>query len=160
MYSMKRTVSLRCNESRAKSTNSSSLTPRMVTQLSFSPSPASSAAATPARTVSRSPVRVIWRERSGQFRESHAVGRERKLFDSVYSPEHSGEVNQARADGRLAAGEFEAPDAVDVDRGAHDVADLLEGQDLRLRQPPYAVRGHAIYATEVAAIGDAGGERP
>ena len=64
---MKRTVSFRSSVSRAKSANSSSLVPRIVTQLTLSePRPAASHSSSPRSTVESSPVRVMRRKRSGR----------------------------------------------------------------------------------------------
>src|SRR4051794_21958884 len=56
---------------------------------------------------------------------------------------------------RLAAGELEPADAVDVDGGADDVGDLLKTEDVRLRQPADTFLRHAVHAAEVASVGHA-----
>src|SRR5438876_2262163 len=59
------------------------------------------------------------------------------------------------ADGRLAAGEFEAPDAVYFDGGADDVGDFFIAEQIVLGQPAHALFGHAVDAAEVATVGEA-----
>ena len=175
MYSINRTVSRLTNESRAKSTSSSSLVPRIVTQLIFRPKARVLGRIQPAQhrgkitrsgdsmepfgrsesmlTVTRS--RPAWAERMGQVRQSLAVGGQREVFDSVDAAKHRDQIEQARANGWLAACQFESADAMDLHRGAHHIANFFEAEDVRPRQPADAFLGHAVDAAIIASVGDA-----
>lgn len=93
-----------------------------------------------------------------QIGEELAVGGEGEVFDAVDPAEHFDEINQAVADGRLATGELEAADAVNVNGGADNLGDFLEGEDFKSGQPGDALFGHAVKAAIVAAVGNADAE--
>ena len=121
--------------------------PRIVTQLIFSDAnPTVLAAVEPAQDgrqvagardppeavgleavdADRDAVQPRLAQRAGQVSSSMPlVVSDRSSMPSI-APEHRDEVDDAVPDGRLAAGQLEAADAVDLDGGADDVADLLE----------------------------------
>src|SRR6185436_20285768 len=67
--------------------------------------------------------------------------------------EHPNERRQVGADRGLAAGDLERAHA-EANEQREDPRQLLEGQELILRQPGEPFRGHAVGASEVAAIRD------
>ncbi len=89
------------------------------------------------------------------FGELAAVGRQGQLVEgplAAQPAEAADEMHDVAADERLAAGQAQLPHA-EANEGRADALQLLEAQDLRLRQEGHVLR-HAIDAAEIAAVGD------
>ena len=171
--SMKRGTRPRCQAHAAMPASSSSLKPRSATVLSLiDAKPAARAASIPATTRASSPRRVMRRKRSASsesrltFRRSTPAARNGAassgnrcpFVDSAMSSSRGARAagapaRQVAADGRLAAGQTDAPDA-EPDEHAHQRGGLLEAEHLLARGVPDAVVRDAVAAAVVAAIGD------
>src|SRR2546423_859420 len=90
-----------------------------------------------------------------QILKCESIGRHRQIFNAIDLPQQSDELDDAVTNGRLAAGELESADAMNLDGGADDLGNLLETENVIFRQPGHTVGGHAIDAAEIAAIGHA-----
>ena len=92
-------------------------------------------------------------QRINLIREQHAICGEREIVQAGLCRDHPHERRQVAAQQRLAAGQADLVHAEreeDVDERAR----LLEMQDVLARQPDVVVLRHAVFATEVAPIGD------
>ena len=173
MNSMKRMPTPLSRPKRARSTTSSSLTPRITTAFTFTGErPASIAASMPAITRGSS-SRLVEREERGAVErverhvdplqpglhqivrglaQLHAVRRHRDV--DVERCELGDQPGDVRADERLAAGEAHRVEPEPLDAHAGDPGDLLVGEELGLREPVHALGRHAVGAPEVATVGD------
>ena len=173
MNSMKRTPTPFSRPNAARSTISSSFTPRITTQLIFTgSSPASSAASTPARTRWSSSRRVSSANTSGRnesrdtlMRRSPASARSCAISGSftpllVIAMSMPSGASMATSRGRwarergLAAGDADRLEPVALHADPHDPGLLLVGEQLLTGKPLHPLLGHAVRAPEVAAIGD------
>ena len=154
-------------------TSSSSLTPRMTTVSILRPPKTRCAAAMPAWTASSSiepreldeAIRVKRIEahrdasearglqRLGLIREQHAVGGEREILQAGLGRDHPHERRHIAAEQRLAAGQADLVDA-EREEDVDERAGFLEMQDVLARQPDVVLLRHAVFAAEVAAVGD------
>ena len=170
---MKRTKIARSRVSSAKASSSSSLAPRITTQLSLSgASPAASAASIPARTRSRPGRRASARNRSSRSVSSETFTRRKPaatsgsiisssssaLVESEMSSMPGDRVEPRDEFGQVAPHErFAArqPDAAHADRGAgrDDPLDLFVREDLGLGNPRQPGLGHAVDATQITTVG-------
>ena len=137
--------------------------------------PSACAAWMPAITLPSSPQRVIalnfspververdidaldagGAERPGETLELRAVGRDGELVERACLEVPAQRLKQAddvAPDERLAAGDAELSHAL-VDEGRAEPVELFQRQEIALRQERH-VLGHAVDATEVAAVGD------
>ena len=170
---MKRTPTPRSRPNAARSTTSSSLTPRITTQFTFTGSrPASTAASIPATTRSRSSRRVSSRNTSGRSESSDTLMRRRPA--SARSCAISGSRTPLvviamstraapawRSSRGRCARTVGSPPVIRTDsnpkRSTHDPHDpglLLVGEQLVAVEPGHALLGHAVGAAEIAAVGD------
>ena len=173
MNSMNRMPTPRSRPKRARSTISSSLTPRITTALTFTGArPASSAASMPAITRSSSSRRVSARKRSrcsvssetftrlrpacrevvGDLGQLHAVGGEREV--DAERRQHLDQPGHVGPHERLAAGEPDRLEPEPLDAHPGDPGDLLVGEHLGAGQPGHPLGRHAVGAAEIAAVGD------
>ncbi len=171
---MKRTSTPRSRPKRARSTTSSSLTPRTSTQLTLTGArPASMAASTPARTCgehvpSCDGGEAVWAQGvagNGDPMQAPPVsavaqgGRGWPHWWSSTAPPGAGR-GRATSPGRWARTVGSPPvkrTEVMPKRSTKTLRhplDFLEGEDLGAREPPHVLLRHAIRAAEVAAVGD------
>ena len=89
----------------------------------------------------------------GHGREEDAVGGQIDLLDAGHGVEGGDEVRQSVAHQRLAAGE---PQAAHPQGGenTHQGRDLLIAEDVTVGHPADALLGHAVYAAQIAPVGD------
>ncbi len=92
-------------------------------------------------------------ERAGIALEQEAVGRDAEVLDPVDGGQHLRQAGKVAPHQRFAAGQAHVADAHRRQHG-HESLDLLEAEHLVALQPGQALRGHAVLAAEVAAIGD------
>ena len=100
------------------------------------------------------PAHAAFAQLVGVARELAAVGRQGQLVERAgleVPAERAEQGHDVAPHQRLAAGQAQLPDA-EPDEGAAHPVELLEGQQLRLRQKVHLFR-HAIDAAEVAAVG-------
>ena len=173
MNSMNRTSTPRWRPNVARSTISSSLTPRCTTVLSLTGCrPASIAASMPSSTLASSSRRVIstnrsrwsvsrlmlirrspaWRNGSASWRSVAPL-----VVIATSTPRaarrSTSRGRRWRTVGSPPVSRIEStPVALDHQPG--QALDLLERQHLAARQPDHALLGHAVGAAEVAAVGD------
>ena len=86
--------------------------------------------------------------------EQEPVRGEGDVPDAGHADELSHEERQVAAHERLAAGQTELRDA-HAGGGTREALDLLEREDLRVRDVRRVLLRHAVEASDVAAIGDA-----
>ncbi len=87
------------------------------------------------------------------IREQDAVRRQREIAKAGLRRHHRDERRQVAAEQRLAAGEANLVHA-EADEDVDKAADLLEMQHVLARQPGVVVLRHAVFAAQVAAVGD------
>jgi hypothetical protein len=85
--------------------------------------------------------------------ETDAVGGERDTRGRRVRGHVADDARQARAQQGLAAGEADVGHA-EVDGHADDADELVVGEQRVVRQPGQALRGHAVRAPQVAAVGE------
>src|SRR5438128_8548191 len=86
--------------------------------------------------------------------EKDAIRGHRDVERLVDGGDHGGQLLDAPAHERLAAGQPDGADAAVVDEDARDAHDLLEAEHLVARQPGKAGGRHAVDAAKVAAVRD------
>jgi hypothetical protein len=91
-------------------------------------------------------------QRLGVALEQIGVRREREVLDAVHAREHRYEPRKLAPHERLAAREPQVGHA-HARHHRHQPLDLLEAQHLVAVEPGEPVRGHAVLAAEVAAVG-------
>ncbi len=94
-------------------------------------------------------------EGPGQVGQLHAVGGEGQFFESLYAAQAVDQVDQVVANGGFTTGELDSADAMNGNSRADHALDLFEAEDIFLGQPADALLGHAVDASEIAAICDA-----
>ncbi len=183
MYSMKRSSARVDFAYSRSSTNSSSFTPRITTVSSLSAecdgrllsdsAKRRRAASMPSRTAARPSNRVSCRNRSARsvsmltvrrfnpasfsastwLGQQNAVRGEREILQPLLRGEESNERGEIAPEQRFAAGQ---PNLVDAERNEHvdQRADFFEVEDVLARQPGVLVFRHAVFAAQVAAVGD------
>ena len=87
----------------------------------------------------------------GHLGKQDAVGGERYVLDLRNIVNLADEVHDALAHERLAAGEAHAADAR-LDRPTREVGNFLDAQDRFVGTKRNALLGHAVYASQVAAV--------
>ena len=96
-------------------------------------------------------------QRAGVARQEVAVGGEGRVFDAFDPGEQADQGGHVGAQEGFAAGEAQLAYA-QVDEEPGETLDLLEGEELRLRQKGVAraenLGGHAVGTAEIAAVGD------
>ena len=173
MNSMKRTSTPLRRPNSTNAAISSSLTPRMTTQLTFTGSnPAAMAASMPSSTRSRlsapcqlseagrlkrvqrhvHPSQARGPQIGRQQGQRHAVGGHGQV--GAEFGQQTDQHRQVGPHGGLAAGESDAVDAVALDHDPSQPGDLLEGEQVVAGHPFQSLGGHAIGAPEVAPVGD------
>ena len=168
---MKRMPTPRSRPNAARSTTSSSFTPRITTAFTFTGSrPAASAASMPASVRSSSSRRVSARNVSRRSVSSETFTRRSPASRSFAASSGSftpfvviarstpsgASSSKSRGSsariGGLTAGDPDAVEAPAVDADAGDAGQLLVGEQLGPVQPAQALLGHAVGAPEVAAV--------
>ena len=86
-------------------------------------------------------------------RQQQAVGGERDLELGLYAAQHADEVYRTLAHERLPAGYPDAPDAR-LRRGPREQLELLVGEYVLVREALHPFGRHAVYAAQVAPVGD------
>ena len=100
---------------------------------------------------------MLTRRRPAFFSSSATSGSETPLVVIARSTPRSASFSTSSGDGtnqRLTAGQTDAVDPVALDHDPGDSLDLLEREDLGARGPLHPFLGHAVLATEVAAVRD------
>ena len=87
------------------------------------------------------------------LRQQHAVRGHRYVLDAGRMRDSAHEIHHAEAHERLAARQADAADA-HARRHAHRLLDLLDAQDVLVRERLHAFFGHAVDAAEIAAVGE------
>ena len=81
------------------------------------------------------------------------VRRHRQIIEGVAGSQAGNELGEPRPQQRFAPGEAHTPYAV-VDKGVGEGENLVEGEDVPLRQPCVVFLGHAVGATQVTTVDD------
>jgi hypothetical protein len=93
------------------------------------------------------------RERLREPLEQHAVRRQRDVQLRPRVTEHPDQDREIGANEGLATGHLQAPHP-QADERCEQSRELLEGEELVLREPRQALERHAVRAAEVAPVGD------
>jgi hypothetical protein len=172
MYSMNRTSAPADFPYSTKSTSSSSFTPLMTTASILKRRTRGSCGghawctrefvearegfeAVGAQRIERdgNPPKTRGGKRVDLIREQDPVGRQRQIVQPWLAGDHAHECGHVAPEQRFAAREAQAVGA-EREEDVHERGDFLEVQDVLPRQPLVLGFGHAVFAAQVAPVGD------